>query len=258
MASATDPLTDPVTGHCAPEHATGPVTDTARRNAHPGLWVTGHATGSVGDGLRKAGGAARASRVHHGPMDSRPALDTDPRVIGERVRQLRQARGVSLSELARRAGIGKATLSGVETGTRNPTLETLWAITAQLGVPISAILDSPPNPRLVRGTAAEAAMVELFEDRDVTYELFRLRIPPGITQRSPAHLPGATEHITVFIGTLTAGPVDAPLTAGPGEHMAWRADVPHLYHATGTEVVHASLLMRYPAAALPASAAPSQ
>ena len=101
-------------------------------------------------------------------------------------------------------------------------------------------------------------MVELFEDRDVTYELFRLRIPPGITQRSPAHLPGATEHITVFIGTLTAGPVDAPLTAGPGEHMAWRADVPHLYHATGTEVVHASLLMRYPAAALPASAAPSQ
>ncbi|TXK35675.1 helix-turn-helix domain-containing protein [Nonomuraea sp. C10] len=180
-------------------------------------------------------------------MDSRPAPDTDPRVIGQRVRQLRQARGVSLSELARRASIGKATLSGVETGTRNPTLETLWAITAQLGVPIGAILDSPPEPRNVRGTAMEAALMELFEDDHVTYELYRLRVPPGITQNSPAHLEGATEHVTVFSGTLAAGPLDAPLTAGPGEHISWRSDVPHVYHATGTDVVHATLLMRYPA-----------
>ncbi|MGI5268826.1 helix-turn-helix domain-containing protein [Nonomuraea sp. CA-218870] len=180
-------------------------------------------------------------------MDSRPAPDTDPRVIGQRVRQLRQSRGVSLSELARRAGIGKATLSGVETGTRNPTLETLWAITAQLGVPIGAILDAPPEPRNVRGTAVEAALLELFEDDDVTYELYRLRVPPGITQSSPAHLAGATEHVTVFSGVLAAGPPHAPLTAGPGEHISWRSDVPHIYHATGTDVVHATLLMRYPA-----------
>lgn len=184
---------------------------------------------------------------HHGGMESQSALDADPRVVGRRVRELRQARGVSLSELARRAGIGKATLSGVETGTRNPTLETLWAITAQLGVPMAAILDAPPQPQTVRGTAMEAALLEVFEDGAVTYELYRLRVPPGITQTSPAHLPGATEHITVFSGTLAAGPIDAPLTAGPGDHISWRSDVPHGYHATGSEVVRATLLMRYPA-----------
>jgi transcriptional regulator with XRE-family HTH domain len=178
-------------------------------------------------------------------MKSQPALDTDPRVVGQRVRQLRQARGISLSELARRAGIGKATLSGVETGTRNPTLETLWAITAQLGVPIGTILGSPPEPRTVRGTAIEAALLEVFDDDAVTYELYRLRVPPGITQTSPAHLEGASEHITVFSGTLTAGPLDAPLTAGPGDHISWRSDVPHSYQATGAEVVNATLLMRY-------------
>ncbi|WP_219462184.1 helix-turn-helix domain-containing protein [Nonomuraea rhizosphaerae] len=178
-----------------------------------------------------------------------PALDTDPRVVGERVRLLRQARGVSLSELAKRAKIGKATLSGVETGTRNPTLETLWAITAQLGVPIGAILDSPPSPQVVRGTAVEAALLEVFEEVGVTYELYRLRLPPGITQTSPAHLEGTSEHITVFSGTLIAGPVDAPLTAGPGHHISWVSDVPHGYRAIGPEEVRASLLMRYPAAA---------
>lgn len=179
-------------------------------------------------------------------MEPRPALDTDPRVVGERVRRLRQAAGVSLSELARRAGIGKATLSGVETGTRNPTLETLWAITAQLGVPIGAILDAPPEPRAVRGTAVEAELLEVFEDENVTYELYRMRVPPGVTQTSPAHHAGVTEHVTVFSGTLSAGPLDAPRTAGPGEHVSWRADVPHCYRADGPDPVHATLLMRYP------------
>ncbi|TDD14654.1 helix-turn-helix domain-containing protein [Nonomuraea diastatica] len=179
-------------------------------------------------------------------MDSRPALDTDPRVVGERLRRLRQARGVSLSELAKRAGIGKATLSGVETGARNPTLDTLWAITAQLGVPIGAILDSPPEPQIMRGTAIEAQLLEVFEDGAVTYELYRLRVPPGLTQTSPAHHAGVSEHLTVFTGALSAGPLDEPLTAGPGDHISWRADVPHGYRAHGPDVVRATLLMRYP------------
>ncbi|MEU8251286.1 XRE family transcriptional regulator [Nonomuraea sp. NPDC048916] len=179
-------------------------------------------------------------------MEPRPALDTDPRVVGERLRRLRHARGVSLSELARRAGIGEATLSGVETGTRNPTLETLWAITAQLGVPISAILDAPPEPRLMRGAVIEAALLEVFEEDRVTFELYRLRVPPGAAQTSPPHHEGVSEHLTVFSGTLIAGPLDAPLTAGPGHHIAWRSDVPHGYRAVGLDEVRATLLMRNP------------
>ncbi|MEV0969358.1 XRE family transcriptional regulator [Microtetraspora glauca] len=60
--------------------------------------------------------------------------------VGQRIRRLRAQRGLSLSELALRAGVGKATLSGLEAGTRNPTVETLYAITAQLDVPLAAVL----------------------------------------------------------------------------------------------------------------------
>ncbi|MFR9803164.1 helix-turn-helix domain-containing protein [Pseudonocardia sp. RS010] len=45
---------------------------------------------------------------------------------------------MSLSELARRASVGKATLSGLEAGTRNPTLDTLHAV---------APAPSRPRPR---------------------------------------------------------------------------------------------------------------
>ncbi|WP_329110937.1 XRE family transcriptional regulator [Micromonospora sp. NBC_01699] len=171
--------------------------------------------------------------------------------VGRRLRELREAQGLSLSALAKRAGIGKATLSGLETGTRNPTLETLYAVTAQLRVPLAAVLAvgtdaEDGTPPVVRGRAVVATLLQVFEDDSVTYELFRLRVLPGPVQTSPAHQDGVTEHITVFAGVLRAGPLDAPLVAGPGEHISWRSDVPHGYAAAGPDEVQASLLIRYP------------
>ncbi|WP_433249373.1 helix-turn-helix domain-containing protein [Streptosporangium sp. CA-135522] len=186
--------------------------------------------------------------LHHihmkpGAQSSRTAQEADAPDVGQRIRRLREERGISLSELARRAGVGKATLSGLENGTRNPTLETLWAVTAGLGVPLALALGADP---VIRGTAVEGVLLQVFEDESVTYELYRLVIPAGSTQVSPAHHEGVTEHLTVFAGVLVAGPRDAPLRAGPGEHLTWRSDVPHTYSAIGAQDVHASLLIRYP------------
>ncbi|MFG1915988.1 helix-turn-helix domain-containing protein [Micromonospora sp. NPDC048898] len=180
------------------------------------------------------------------PPARRPGLDVDPAVVGRRVRALREERGISLSTLARLAGVGKATLSGLENGTRNPTLETLWAVTAQLGVPFTALLAEPTAGPTAQGTAVTATLLEVFTDTDATYELYRMRVAPGPVQLSPAHQPGVTEHITVFAGVLRAGPVDAPLTAPAGGHLRWVSDVPHSYAAVGDEEVAASLLLRYP------------
>lgn len=174
--------------------------------------------------------------------------------VGRRLRELREARGVSLSALARRAGVGKATLSGLENGTRNPTLETLYAVTAELGVPLAAVLAAPgvgvgseiaAGPT-IRGAAVEATLLQVFDEGPVTFELYRLRVPPGPPQTSPAHQRGVTEHITVFAGALRAGPADAPMVADAGQHLSWVSDVPHVYGAVGADEVHASLLIRYP------------
>lgn len=173
--------------------------------------------------------------------------------VGRRLRALREARGLSLSALARQAGIGKATLSGLETGVRNPTLETLYAVTGQLGVPLAAVLGPPAadgqraeaGPVVVHGAAVEATLLEVFDDPTATYELYRLRIRPGATQTSPAHPAGVTEHVTVFWGVLHAGPAGAALRAEAGEHLSWASDVPHSY-AAGPEGALASLLIRSP------------
>lgn len=173
-------------------------------------------------------------------------MDHTAEEVGRRIRALREERGLSLSVLARLAGIGKATLSGLENGTRNPTLETLYAVTARLGVPLTAVLSGLAGTPTVRGAAVGATLLEVFTDTDATYELYRMRVSPGPPQLSPAHQAGVTEHVTVFSGVLRAGPVDAPMTAGPGDYLRWGSDVPHSYAAVGDEPVRASLLLRYP------------
>jgi XRE family transcriptional regulator, regulator of sulfur utilization len=167
--------------------------------------------------------------------------------VGRRVQELRADRGISLSELARGANLGKATLSAVEAGTRNATLETLYAIAARLDVPLAALL-APPTPdhhATVRGTAVTAELLEVFADRDATTELYRLTIRPGPTQTSPAHPSGVVECLTVFSGAALVGPVDAPLTVAAGGHIRFAADVVHLYAALEDEV-RASLVIRHP------------
>ena len=172
--------------------------------------------------------------------------------IGERIRRLRQQRGVTLSALARDAGVGKATLSGLEDGSRgNPTIETLYAIAGRLAVPIGALLPDPQQEagkplEAIHGTAVSALLLETFSDADADTELFRLHIRPGYEQQSPAHPPGTVEYLTVFAGTAKVGLPDQLLTVPPGGHVSWVADVPHLYSAVGETEVLASLLIRTP------------
>jgi XRE family transcriptional regulator, regulator of sulfur utilization len=175
---------------------------------------------------------------------ARPALTEGAAEVGGRVREFRERRGLSLSELARRASVGKATLSGLEAGVRNPTLDTLHAVAAALDLPLTALLGPPPGA--LHGAAVEMRLLRVFDDGPVTYELYRMRIPAGLAQRSPAHHAGVTEHATVFSGVLETGPVDAPQRAGPGDHVEWAADVPHAYAALGESDVLAGLLIRYP------------
>src|SRR5215470_6045312 len=59
------------------------------------------------------------------------------------LRRERARAALSLTELARRAGIAKSTLSQLESGTGNPSLETLWALGTALGVPLSRLIDPP-------------------------------------------------------------------------------------------------------------------
>lgn len=65
------------------------------------------------------------------------------RLVGQNVRRLRLAAGISQAELAERMGVDRAYVSGLEQGQRNPTVITLWHISKALNVRMRRFFDDP-------------------------------------------------------------------------------------------------------------------
>jgi transcriptional regulator with XRE-family HTH domain len=61
------------------------------------------------------------------------------RLVAENVQRLRTAAGLSQAGLAARMGVDRAYVSGLELGTRNPTIVTLWHVAQALDVKIGAL-----------------------------------------------------------------------------------------------------------------------
>jgi len=171
--------------------------------------------------------------------------DLPPRLpldwIAAALRRERTRAGLSLSELAKRAGIAKSTLSQLEGGSGNPSVETLWALGVALGVPFSALVEPPaPAVHVIRAGEGPVVASERADYRATLLsasppgarrDIYHLRAEPGPARESEPHIPGTVEHLIVSSGRVKAGPAGETEELGPGDYMTYRGDVPHSYEA---------------------------
>ncbi|WP_212821168.1 helix-turn-helix domain-containing protein [Polymorphospora rubra] len=161
--------------------------------------------------------------------------------IAVALRRERDRAGLSLTELARRAGIAKSTLSQLEAGNGNPSVETLWSLGVALGIPFSRLVEPPgPAVRVVRAGEGPAVRSE-HADLTATLlaagspharrDIYRLTVEPGSGRHAQPHIPGSVEHILLAAGRLRTGPVSDPVELGPGDYATFAGDVPHHYEA---------------------------
>lgn len=174
--------------------------------------------------------------------------------IARSLRRERESAGLSVSELARRAGISKATVSQLENASGNPSVETLWALGDALGIPFAQLVDAPrPEPTLIRATdavdiraatAPYAAALLSSSPPNARRDIYLVRADPGQTRRSPPHPHGTTEHVVLISGRALVGPADAPVELSPGDYLSYPGDEPHVFDATapGTSAVLVSEL----------------
>jgi transcriptional regulator with XRE-family HTH domain len=188
------------------------------------------------------------------------------KVVGTNLRRLRAERHLSLSDLARSSGVAKATLSALEGGRGNPTVETLSALAAALQIPFGDLItDADPAPvTVVRsdegtdipGTANDLRLIARFRPGS-TIELYEATWPKRSTRNAGGHGPGTREHVLVTRGGLKVGPVGREVGLAGGDYATFAADEPHLYEArAGTRAL---LIMQWApgtAGASPAAAAP--
>jgi transcriptional regulator with XRE-family HTH domain len=152
--------------------------------------------------------------------------------VGARIRALRTERGLSLSALAAAAGIGKGSLSELESGRRNPTLDTLYAVAGPLGVPLAMLVDFRDGA-VVADEGFETVLLHTERTATTTSEVWLLRVDAGVTRSSPAHQGGVVEQLTVLAGSCRVEYADQAVDLAVGDHASWPADVPHRYTAGG-------------------------
>ncbi|WP_431727543.1 helix-turn-helix domain-containing protein [Verrucosispora sp. TAA-831] len=175
--------------------------------------------------------------------------------IAAALRYERRRVGISLTELARRAGIAKSTLSHLESGVGNPSVETLWALGVALDVPFSRLVEPPATTvRVIRagdgprirsehadfvGTLLTAGAAHARRD------VYLIELEPGRVRTADPHTPRSVEHVVVGSGRLRCGPEQEQVELDPGDYATFPGDAPHRYEALapGTFAV---LVMEHP------------
>jgi transcriptional regulator with XRE-family HTH domain len=164
------------------------------------------------------------------------------RQVGATAKRLRGSMGLTLGEVAKRADISAAMLSRLENGDVSPSLETLGALTAALGVPLSNLFSEVGKPRggaqhVLKGQGLE--VVRRGTKRGHTYHLLaadrgprRAFEPFLVTLNDKSEVfPGfehpGTEFIHLLEGSLTYRHGDETHLLKAGDSLTFPGEVPH-------------------------------
>lgn len=163
--------------------------------------------------------------------------------IGSRLRVLRQAVGLTLDQVAELTGIGASTLSRLEAGHRQPSLDLLVPLAAVYQTPVEELVavvehaGGPPvvhSPQRRRGIAAQR-----LSHHTGGIQVYRLILPPHETPDLRSH--DGYAWLCVLAGQVQLSLADTRLTLGPGDAAEMDTRTPHWFGAAGdtpAEVLH--------------------
>jgi transcriptional regulator with XRE-family HTH domain len=165
--------------------------------------------------------------------------------LGERVRELRRRRGLTLEELAELSGVSRAMISKLERGEKNPTLVVAARLADGLGVTLSRlagmeeqheVIVVPKEKRMVMSDPETGFERQLLSPNTagLGVEFIKNTIPKGSTSGEfPPHRKGVEEQLVVEQGTLKATLAGDEYLLEEGDALYFEADVPHRFDNAG-------------------------
>lgn len=180
------------------------------------------------------------------------------RRIGQRLRDERTARDMSLDDLSRASGVSRAALSQIETRKSSPSIQVMWKIAVGLGIPFTELLGGEAeNGQVLRRADAQVLRSPdgRMESRPIGpagatpwVEVFELRLSARSHQRSEAHAVGTREILVVLSGSMRVEIADSAYDLEAGDSLAFRADQGHAYINSGASEARAHNVIVYPRA----------
>ncbi len=160
--------------------------------------------------------------------------------IGERLKEIRNTRQLTLDNVADLTGVSKPMLGQIERGQSVPTIHVLWKIATGLKIPLSffckqqeanymvAMLDE--NNVITEENGGMRAYPLFPFDPARNVEIFYIEFDAGVRHESLPHVAGVEEYVFLVQGTLTMTLGDKEVCLQEKQSLRFEADIPHVYH----------------------------
>lgn len=169
------------------------------------------------------------------------------RALGNQIRQLRKARGMTLADLAAKTGNSISYVSQVERSISSPSVVALYEISRALGVNISFFFtegepaSNGEDAFIVRAgrrrkVAFEAGAVDelLSPSLGGQLEMLMSRLPPGSVSGATPYTHDGEEGGIVLSGKLELWIDDKHFMLSEGDSFTFASTLPHRYGNPGT------------------------
>lgn len=169
--------------------------------------------------------------------------------LANTLKNIRQTRGLSLTQTAELTGVSKAMLGQIERNESSPTVATLWKIATGFNVPFSLFLvpSSPPVAPLYSPPSQEMQIEPLFPfDPELRFDFLSIKLAPGAISESSPHDIGVIEHVVVLVGVLDLKIDGQWNRLQAGDRRRFAGDMEHSYRNSQAEEVHFHSLIHYP------------
>ena len=161
--------------------------------------------------------------------------------LGENLVQLREARGLTQEQIARLAGVPRATWANLESGVANPTLAVLYRVAQALQVPLEELIATPraavqhfPSGSLPEKERGQGVRVrKLLPDPIPGMEIDRMELAPGSRMTGIPHTPGTREYLMCEEGKIVLVAAGETYSLAAGDVVAFRGDQRHSYANPG-------------------------
>ncbi|MET0793263.1 MAG: helix-turn-helix domain-containing protein [Polyangiaceae bacterium] len=175
--------------------------------------------------------------------------------LARNVRELRQARGFTQEQMAKLAGLPRATWSNLESGTGNPTLTVLHAVCTAFQVSLEEIVAAAranarlyPKGSLPERMRGEVQVSSLLPDKIPGMQIERLELPVGSRMVGVPHTPGTREYLTCESGELELVASGESFRITQGDVVVFRGDQRHSYVNVGRKIAigYSVVLLKQP------------
>lgn len=143
-------------------------------------------------------------------------------------------------QMARLAGIPRATWGHLETGSANPTLLVLDRAATALQVPLEELTASPrafgrkyPKASLRTRKQGDGEIRQLLPDPIPGMLIDRMELPPRGRITGVPHMPGTREYLTCESGEIVLTVAGEEWRLAPGDVLVFRGDQRHSYANPG-------------------------